>query len=162
MVTYVLRAQLVSCCSKLQAVWPEMAIYLTLGNFLKPSATINLPKSPTFLGNLVKVLKYIIFLVNSFLGNWMHLLFDAVSRRNFCRRCRILFKDSQIRWYFVPTKVSPSIDTKFMLAYQTDDKVSTHNQNYTYYPFAPFVSCKRVERQRYLDAVFVLFTGLLR
>ena len=54
------------------------------------------------------------------------------------------------------------LPTKFMLAYQTDDKVSTHNQNYTYYPFAPFVSCKRVERQHYLDAVFVLFTGLLR
>ena len=33
------------------AVWPDWAIYWTLGNFLKPLATINLPKSPTFLGN---------------------------------------------------------------------------------------------------------------
>ena len=32
-------------------VWPDWAIYWTLGNFLKPLAAINLPKSPTFLGN---------------------------------------------------------------------------------------------------------------
>ena len=38
----------------LQPVWPDLAIYWTLGNFLKPLATINLPKSPTFLGNFVK------------------------------------------------------------------------------------------------------------
>ena len=29
-------------------VWPDWAIYWTFGNFLKPLATINLPKSPTF------------------------------------------------------------------------------------------------------------------
>ena len=29
-------------------VWPDWAIYWTLGNFLKPLATINLPKFPTF------------------------------------------------------------------------------------------------------------------
>ena len=33
------------------AVWPDLAIYWTLGNFLKPLATINLPKSPTVLDN---------------------------------------------------------------------------------------------------------------
>ena len=44
-------------------VWPDWAIYWTLGNFLKPLPTINLPKSPTFLGNFLKVLKSIIFLV---------------------------------------------------------------------------------------------------
>ena len=32
-------------------VWPDLAIYWTLGNFLKPLAIINLPKSPTVLGN---------------------------------------------------------------------------------------------------------------
>ena len=31
-------------------VWPDWAIYWTLGHFLKPLATINLPKSLTFLG----------------------------------------------------------------------------------------------------------------
>ena len=36
------------------AVWPDWAIYWTLGNFLRPLATINLPKSPTFLGNFCK------------------------------------------------------------------------------------------------------------
>ena len=34
-------------------VWPDWAIYLTLGKFLKPLATINLPKSPTFLGQFL-------------------------------------------------------------------------------------------------------------
>ena len=32
-------------------VWPELAIYSTLGNFLKPTATIILLKSPTILGD---------------------------------------------------------------------------------------------------------------
>ena len=39
------------------SVWPDWAIYWTLGNFLKPLATINLPKSPTVLGNLSKGVK---------------------------------------------------------------------------------------------------------
>ena len=34
------------------AVWPDRAIYWILGNFLKPLATIKVPKSSTFLGNL--------------------------------------------------------------------------------------------------------------
>ena len=38
-------------------VWPDWAIYLTLGNFLKPYATIYLPKSTTFLGNFCKGVK---------------------------------------------------------------------------------------------------------
>ena len=36
-------------CDHLSAVWPDLAIDWTLGNFLKPLATINLPKSPTFI-----------------------------------------------------------------------------------------------------------------
>ena len=40
-----------------QAVWPDLAIFWTLGNFLKPLATINLPKSPTFLGKFCKGIK---------------------------------------------------------------------------------------------------------
>ena len=35
----------------MEAVLPDLAIYWTLGNFLKPLAAINLPKSPTVLGN---------------------------------------------------------------------------------------------------------------
>ena len=38
-------------------MWPDWAIYLNLGNFLKPLATINLPKSSTFLGNFCKGVK---------------------------------------------------------------------------------------------------------
>ena len=38
-------------------VWPDLAIYWTLGNFSEPLATINLPKSSTFLGNFCKVVK---------------------------------------------------------------------------------------------------------
>ena len=34
------------------AVWPDLAIYWTLGNFLKPLATINFPKSPNILRQL--------------------------------------------------------------------------------------------------------------
>ena len=41
----------------LSSVWPDWAIYWTLGKFSKPLATINLPKSPTFLGNFCKGVK---------------------------------------------------------------------------------------------------------
>ena len=43
------------------AVWQDWAIYWTLGKFLKPLSTINLPKSPTFLGNFCKGVKIIHF-----------------------------------------------------------------------------------------------------
>ena len=38
-------------------VWPDWAIYWTLDDFVKPLATINLPKYPTFLGNICKGVK---------------------------------------------------------------------------------------------------------
>ena len=40
-----------------EAVWPDWAIYWTLGHFSKPAATISLQKSPTFLFSLYKGLK---------------------------------------------------------------------------------------------------------
>ena len=40
-----------------RSVWPDWASYWTLGNFSKPLATINFPKSPTFLGNFCKGVK---------------------------------------------------------------------------------------------------------
>ena len=55
-----------SCLIQLQAVWPDWAIYWTLGYFLKPLATINLPKSPTFLGNFCKGVKIYHF------SSWNH------------------------------------------------------------------------------------------
>ena len=43
--------------SGLWPVLPDLAIYWTLGNFLKPLVTINLPQSPQFLGNICKGVK---------------------------------------------------------------------------------------------------------
>ena len=45
-------------------------IYWTLGNFLKPLATINLPESPTFLDNFCKCVKIYNFSSNIILGNF--------------------------------------------------------------------------------------------
>ena len=50
------------------SVWPDLAIYWTLGNFLKPLATINLPKSPKFLHNLCKGVKIYHFLSEIIFG----------------------------------------------------------------------------------------------
>ena len=52
------------------SVWPDLAIFWTLGNFLKRLATINLLKSPTFLGNFCKGIKIYLLLVKSFFGNF--------------------------------------------------------------------------------------------
>ena len=41
------------------AVWPDLAIFWTLGNFLKHLATINLPQFSPFLGNYCKGVKII-------------------------------------------------------------------------------------------------------
>ena len=49
-----------------------------LGNFLKPLATIILPKSPTFLGNFCKGVKVYLFLVKSFLGNFYRHFFATI------------------------------------------------------------------------------------
>ena len=50
------------CAATLQdvfrrSVWLDRSIYCNLGNFLKPEATIILPKLPTFLGNFCKVVE---------------------------------------------------------------------------------------------------------
>ena len=50
-------ASLTTTSWPLSSVWPDSAIYWTLGNFSKPVATISLPKSPTFLGNFCKGVK---------------------------------------------------------------------------------------------------------
>ena len=43
--------------SSMFMVWPDLAIYWTLGHFLKHLATINLPKSLTILENFSKGVK---------------------------------------------------------------------------------------------------------
>ena len=47
----------VCCIVTIVAVWPDWAIYGILGNFSKPLAALNLPKSLTFLVNLCKGVK---------------------------------------------------------------------------------------------------------
>ena len=63
-------------------VWPDWAIYWTLGNFSKPGATISLHKSPTFWGYFCKGVKILILLVKSFLGNFYRHL--ATFYRSHC------------------------------------------------------------------------------
>ena len=59
----------------LEALWPDWAIYLTLGNFLKPLTTIYLPKSRTFLGNFCKGVKIYHFCSELIFGNfYRHLM----------------------------------------------------------------------------------------
>ena len=58
---------------RMEAVWPDCAIYWTLGKFLKPLATINLPKSPTLLGNFRKVVKIYHFSSKIILGTFGNL-----------------------------------------------------------------------------------------
>ena len=57
-----------------QPVRPNWSIYWTLGNFLKPLATIDSPKSPILSGIFVKVSLSIIFLVKSFQATFIDIL----------------------------------------------------------------------------------------
>ena len=55
---------------RLWSVWPDWAIYCTLGNFSKPWQDIFFPNCPHFQSIFVKVSKSFIILVKSFLGNF--------------------------------------------------------------------------------------------
>ena len=59
-------------CSS-HALWPDWAIFCTLGTFLKPLAPINLPKSPTFLGNFCKGVKIYHFSSEIIFGQILHM-----------------------------------------------------------------------------------------
>ena len=50
------------------SVWADWAIFCTLANFLKPLATINMPKVFTFLGNFCKGVKIYYFSSEIILG----------------------------------------------------------------------------------------------
>ena len=52
------------------SVWPDWVIYCTLGNFSRPVATIFYPNCPHIKVIFVKVSKWFIILVKSFLGNF--------------------------------------------------------------------------------------------
>ena len=65
---------------RLKAVWPDWAIYCTLGNFSKPMVTIILPKLPIFLAIFCKGFKIFHFSSEFILGQhlatfyWSHWL----------------------------------------------------------------------------------------
>ena len=52
-------------------LWPDWAIFWTLGNFSKPLATVNLPNSPTFLGNFCIGVKIYHFSSEIFFGQFL-------------------------------------------------------------------------------------------
>ena len=52
------------------SVWPDWAVYWTLGNFLKPLAAITLSISPTLLGNFCKGVKIDHLSTEIILGNF--------------------------------------------------------------------------------------------
>ena len=54
-------------------MWPDLAIFWTLSNFLKPLAAINLPKSPTFLGKFCKGVKIFHFSSEIIFGNFIEI-----------------------------------------------------------------------------------------
>ena len=98
-------------------VWPDWEIYWTLGNFSKPLATINLPKSPTFLGNFFKVVKIyhfsnkIIFV--QLLWTFGNFLMVTLFVTKF-----VLFMDYQkmLQIYVqVPSELSPEMDEDSMI-----------------------------------------------
>ena len=77
-----------------QAVWPDWAIYWTLGNFSKPLATIIMPNSSTFLGYFCKGVKIVNFSSEIILGNfyrhlanfyWSHWPHRSFRQREFAK-----------------------------------------------------------------------------
>ena len=73
---------------------PDLVNLLDLRQLLKPLATINLSKSPTFLGNFCKDVKIYHFLLKSSLGNlYRHLaIFSSHTDRHLSRQLnRLLF-----------------------------------------------------------------------
>ena len=72
------------CRACLLAVWPDLAIYWTLGNFLKPLATIKLPQYPPFLGNFCKAVKIIHFSSETIFGQLFIYIWRFLSGHTAC------------------------------------------------------------------------------
>ena len=90
-----------------RSVWPDWAIYWSLGNFLKPLSTINLPKYHTFLGNFCKGVKIYHFSSEIHLGNfyrhlamffWSHWhRYTYVPRDIICKRGTLIWLTTVVR-----------------------------------------------------------------
>ena len=103
-------------------VWPDWAIYCTLGNFSKPLATINLPKSPTFLGNFCEGVKIIHFSCEIILGNfyrhlaifiWSHWSSNKVQSKIFQSNSTSIFVLILLIFFTDEKKTQNSCSSKF-------------------------------------------------
>ena len=112
---------LISFCA-LQTVLPDLAIYWTLGKFLKPLATIHLSKSRTVLGNFCEVVKIchisreIIF--GQLLYRHLAIFFCSHCLRSmwhlkFCYPKQYLLEVSLV--YQCPVSIKPKMMTSFLV-----------------------------------------------
>ena len=93
-----------------------------MGNFSKPLARIIWPKSPTFLGNFCKGVKFLFFLVKSYLGNfnrhlaiffWSHWPICVTYHRHEKKQIRF-YNKAKIRITFLLAAASaPATQTLF-------------------------------------------------
>ena len=84
-----------------QSAWPDWAIYWTLGYFLNPLATINLPKYHTFLGNFCKGVKIFNFSSEIIFGQllWTFGDFSGHTAATMPNYCRLLIYDIlELHW----------------------------------------------------------------
>ena len=99
-------------------MWPDWAIYWTLGNLLKPLATINLPKSPTFLGNFSNEVKIFHFSNETFFGNFnTHLAIFFGSHWTKHKR-RVIFHSSANDSMHEPMSLSEGGDMSGYIQYR--------------------------------------------
>ena len=101
------------------SVWPDWAVYCTLGNFSKLVASIILPKSPTFLGNFCKGVKIFHFSSGIIFGQLLKTFggFLLVTLNSLWAKNTKKFKFK--REYFCP---SESMSQKAKIGNSTIDK----------------------------------------
>ena len=78
-------------------VWQDWVIYWPLGKFLKPFATINLLKSPTFLGNFCKGVKINHFPSEIIFGQLLLAFFSGHAEATYLRRIPVHNQCDQIQ-----------------------------------------------------------------
>ena len=144
--------------SKWRAVWPDLPIYWTLGNFSKPLATISLPKSPTFLDNFAMMSKSLIFLVKSFLVNFYRHL--ATFYWSHC--LSLSFHLSVTYTYYLSLSFSVQKLTSFTkFIFVSSPKKLILRHEFAWCSFCPFLylSCVDSFFHRFLFVQFLLSDG---
>ena len=92
-------------------MWPDWAIYWTLGNFSKPLATINLPKSPTFIGNFCKGVKIFNFSIEIIFGQLLQ-KFGNILLVTLMKRLKYDLKMGHSRPLFLYFRLFNTVDSK--------------------------------------------------